>query len=194
MGTFLSLTCVGAVFALLLWLQEITRRWSNPLSFLIPLASIGAVLAVNAWETRDGLRRPDALAIAGGVAVLGPGLFLGLLDWIREPSVLGFLRELVGAVARTFSHLGRIGWALLPALYAGASLCRRKHRIRPRTDLWFWALMTTLASVVWLRPDTGLFGQPARPLEDRIWTYLAGAATGVLVGWRFARTGYPPAR
>ena len=194
MGTFLSLTCVGATFAVLLWLQQLTGRWSEPVAFLFPLSSIAAVLAVNAWEARDELPRPNALVGWACAATFAPGLFLALLDWLRDPSVLRFLTEVFEAVVRTFSILGRAGWALIPALYAGAVLCRRKHRIRPRTDLYFWTLMAGVAAWLWLRPETGLFAQPLRTPQDRVWTHLAGAAAGILVGWRFSRTGYPPAR
>lgn len=194
MGTFASLTCAGGVFALLLWLQEITRRWSDPVGFLIPAASIAAIWAVNSWEARDELRRPHALVVSGFLAVTAPGLFLGLLDFLQEPSILRFLTEVVGAFARTFAILGRIGWVLLPVLYAGATLCRRKHRIRPWADVWFWSLTAAIGAWVWLQPEEGLFAQPARTLADGIWTVLAGAVTGALLGWRFARTGYPPAR
>lgn len=194
MGTFLSLTCAGGVFALMLWLQEITRRWTDPVGFLVPIASIAAVYAVNAWESRDALRYPNALTTGAFCAVLGPGLFLGLLDFLRDPGVLRFFIEIGGALARTFAALGRIGWILLPVLYAGASLCRRKHRIRPRTDVWLWTLVTAIGASVWLRAQPGLFGQPARTGEDALWAVLAGIVTGALIGWRFARTGYPPTR
>ncbi len=194
MGTFLSLTCAGAVFALALWLQEITRRWSDPVGFLIPAASVAAVWAVNSWEARDELRRPNALILSAFFGVLAPGLFLGLLDGLRDPSVLKFLSELVGAFARTFAILGRIGWVLLPVLYAGATLCRRKHRIRPRTDIWFWTLTTAVGAWVWLRPEESLFAQPVRTASDHLWTLAAGMVTGALLGWRFAQTGYPPVR
>jgi hypothetical protein len=193
-GTFLSLTCAGAVFALMLWLQEITRRWSDPVGFLIPAASIAAVWAVNSWEARDELRHPNALSVYAFLGVLAPGLFLGLLDGLRDPGVLKFLTEIVGALARTFAILGRIGWILLPVLYAGATLCRRKHRIRPRTDVWLWTLISGIGAWVWLRPEEGLFAQPERVALDHLWTVTAGAVTGALLGWRFARTGYPPVR
>ena len=194
MGTFLSLTCAGAVFALMLWLQEITRRWSDPVGWLIPAASIAAVWAVNSWEARDELRHPNALTVYAFLGVLAPGLFLGLLDGLRDPSVIKFLTEIVGAFARTFAILGRIGWVLLPVLYAGATLCRRKHRIRPRTDVWLWTLVGAIGAWVWLRPEEGLFAQPERTGSDLLWTVTAGTATGALLGWRFARTGYPPVR
>ena len=194
MGTFLSLSCVGAVFALLLWLQQLTQRWSEPVSWLFPLASIAAVMAVNGWEARDGLRRPNALTLGAFGAVFAPGLFLALLDGLRNPSVLRFLAELFEAAVRTFSIMGRAGWALVPALYAGAALCRRKHRIRPRTDVYLWTLTAGIAAWLWLRPETGLFAQPLRTQGDQAWTYLAGAVTGAFIGWRFSRTGYPPAR
>lgn len=194
MGTFLSLTCAGAVFALMLWLQEVTRRWSDPVGFLIPVASIAAVWAVNSWEARDELRHPNALTVSAFLGVLAPGLFLGLLDGLRDPSVVKFLSEIVGALLRTFAILGRIGWVLLPVLYAGAALCRRKHRVRPGTDIWFWTLTTAIGAWVWLQPEGGLFAQPERLVSDYAWTVAAAAATGALLGWRFARTGYPPAR
>lgn len=195
MGTFLSLSCAGGVFALLLWLQEITRRWTDPVGLLIPLASIAALFAVNSWETRDELRRPMALTAAAFFLVLAPGLFLGLLDFVREPGLLRFFSEVLSALSRTFANLGRFGWVLLPVLYAGASLCRRKHRIRPRTDVWFWALIATVSAVVWLRPEPrGLFPQAERTLEDQLFAFAAAAVSGALIGWRFARTGYPPAR
>ena len=194
MGTFLSLTCAGGVFALMIWLQEITRRWTDPVGFLIPAASIAAIYAVNSWEARDELRRPNALTISAFLGVLAPGLFLGLMDAMRDPGVLKFLSEIVGALARTFAVLGRIGWVLLPVLYAGATLCRRKHRIRPRTDVWFWTLTSAIGAWVWLRPEEGLFAQPARTVGDHVWTVTAGAASGAFLGWRFAKTGYPPAR
>lgn len=194
MGTFLSLSCAAGVFALSLWLQEITRRWSDPVGFLIPAASIAAIWAVNSWEARDELRHPTALVIAAFLAVLAPGLFLGLLDAMRDPGVIKVLSEIVGAFARTFAILGRIGWVLLPTLYAGATLCRRKHRIRPRTDVWFWTCMAGVAAWAWLQPETGLFAQPERTAADRLWTVGAAAVTGALIGWRFARSGYPPVR
>jgi hypothetical protein len=194
-GTFLSLSCAGGVFALLLWLQEITRRWTDPVALLIPAASIAALFAVNSWEARDELPRPTALTTAAFLAVLAPGLFLGLLDFTRDPGVLRFFSEILSALARTFANLGRYGWALLPVAYAGAALCRRKHRIRPRSDLWFWALVTTVGALVWLRPEPrGLFPQPERPLDDQLFAYAAAAVSGALIGWRFASTGYPPAR
>jgi len=193
-GTFVSLTCAGGVFALMIWLQEITRRWSEPVGFLIPVASIAAIWAVNSWEARDELRHPNALTIGAFFAVLAPGLFLGLLDALRDPGVIKFLVEIVGALARTFAILGRIGWVLLPVLYAGVTLCRRKHRIRPRTDTYFWALTAGIAAWVWLRPEAGLFAQPERTVGDHLWTVLAGIASGALVGWRFSKTGYPPTR
>jgi hypothetical protein len=161
---------------------------------LFPLAGIAAVMAVNAWEARDELPRPNALVIWAFAATFAPGLFLGLLDWTRDPSVLRFLTELFQAAVRTFSILGRAGWALIPALYAGAVLCRRKHRIRPRTDVYVWTLTAGIAAWLWLRPETGLFAEPLRPPEDRVWTHVAGAVTGAFIGWRFSRTGYPPAR
>jgi hypothetical protein len=185
---------VGLTFGLLLWLQQLTQRWSDPVDWLFPLASIAAVMAVNSWEARDELPRPNALVWWGFAAVFAPGLFLAMLDWLRDPSVLRFLTELFQSVLRTFSILGRTGWALFPALYSGAVLCRRKHRIRPRTDLYFWTLTAGIAAALWLRPETGLFAQPLRTPEDRAWTHLAGAAAGLLIGWRFSRTGYPPAR
>lgn len=194
MSTALSLSCVGLVLGLLLWLQQLTQRWTAPVDWLFPLAGIAAVMAVNAWEARDELPRPNALVIWAFAAVFAPGLFLALLDWMRDPSVLRFLAELFEAVLRTFSNLGRAGWALIPALYAGAALCRRKHRIRPRTDLYFWTVMGAVAAWLWLRPQVGLFAQPERTLDDRVWTHLTGAVTGLFIGWRFARTGYPPAR
>ena len=195
MGTFLSLSCAGGVFALLLWLQEITRRWTDPVGLLIPLASIAALFAVNSWEARDELRRPTALTTAAFCAVLAPGLFLGLLDFTREPGVLRFFSEVIGALARTFANLGRFGWALIPVVYAGVAICRRKHRIRPRTDVWFWTLITTVGAVVWLRPEPGgLFPQQERLLDDQLFAYAAAAVSGALIGWRFARTGYPPSR
>ena len=194
MGTSLSLGCVGAVFAVLLWLQQLTQRWSDPVDFLFPAASIGAVMAVNAWEQRDELRQPNALVLWAFAAVFAPGLFLAMLDWLRDPSVLRFFTELLEAAVRSFSHLGRAGWAMIPALYAGAVLCRRKHRIRPRTDVGFWTLMAGIAAWLWLRPETGLLAQPLRTVEDRVWTHLAGAVTGAFIGWRFSKTGYPPAR
>jgi hypothetical protein len=188
------LTCTGLVYGLLLWLQDITRRWSDPVSFLIPMASIAAIWCVVTWEARDELRHPNALPISAFFAVLAPGLFLGLLDAMRDPGVMRFLYEIVGALARTLSHLGRIGWLLLPAAYAGAALCRRKHRIRPRTDLWFWTLITAVGAAVWLQPERGLFFQSERPLPDQLWTVGAAAVSGLLIGWRFSKTGYPPAR
>ena len=194
MGTFLSLTCAGGVFALMLWLQEITRPWTDPVGFLIPVASIAAIWAVNSWEARDELRHPNALGVSAFCAVLGPGLFLGLLAFTRDPGVMRFLIEIGGALVRTLSVLGRIGWVLLPVLYAGASLCRRKHRIRPRTDIWLWTLVTAIGAWVWLQPQPGLFGQPERSLADAVWAVVAGAVTGALIGWRFAKTGYPPTR
>jgi hypothetical protein len=185
---------VGLALGVLLWLQQLTQRWSGPVDWLFPLASIAAVMAVNSWEARDELPRPNALVMWAFGAAFAPGLFLAMLDWTRDPSVLRFLTELFQAVVRTFSILGRAGWALIPALYAGAVLCRRKHRIRPRTDVYFWTLTAGIAATLWLRPETGLFPQPLRTPEDGAWTHLAGAVTGAFIGWRFAKTGYPPAR
>ncbi len=193
MGTFLSLCLVGAAFATLLWLQDLTRRWSEPVDFLFVIASLAAVWAVNAFEERDRLANPYAFLFTAWFAAFVPGFVLALIDWSGDPTLLRLALLLLSAIGRTFSLLAQVGWCFIPALYAGVSLCRAKHRVRPWTDLWLWSLLTTLLAWAWM-----LFAPPlgtGEPLPEQLLVlYPASAAFGVLIGWRFAKTGFPLAR
>lgn len=190
MSTAVTLACIGAVLGLLLWGQDATRRWTDGIDFLFPAASIAAVWALNAWEERDGVKRPATLLFTAWLAAFTPGLCLALQAWLPDPTLGRFLVAVFGALGRTFSLLGQIGWLFLPALYAGVVLCRLKHRVRPRTDIGFWALLTTLLAPAWPQFVWGV--EP--PPEAVIVAVLTGALTGALLGLLFSRSGYPPTR
>lgn len=190
MSTAVTLACVGLVLGMLLWGQDAARRWIDTIDFLLPAASLGAVWAVNNWEGRDGLRHPAYLLLTAWLAAFTPGLSLAIQAWLPDPTFFRFLLALFTAIGRTFTLLGQIGWLLLPAIYAGVVLCRLKHRIRPRTDVGFWALITAMLAPAWPRFVGGL-----EPAPDQL-LIAAGvsALTGALLGWLFARSGYPPMR
>ncbi|MDP8917172.1 MAG: hypothetical protein M3M95_08230 [Pseudomonadota bacterium] len=191
MSTAATLACIAAVLGLLLWGQDATRRWWEDIDFLLPLASLAAVWCLNVWEERDGLKHPAYLLLTAWLAAFAPGLALAMQDWLAgEPTVGRFFLALFSAMGRTFSFLGQVGWLFLPALYAGVALCRLKHRIRPRTDIGFWALITALLAPAWpqfvwrLEPTT----------EQLLVAAGVSALCGALLGWLFSRSGYPPAR
>lgn len=190
MSTAATLACIGAVLAFLLWGQDVTRPWTNEIDFLFPPASIAAVWALNAWEERDGVKRPATLLVTAWLAAFAPGLCLALQAWLPDPTLGRFLVAVFSALGRTFSLLGQIGWLFLPALYAGVALCRRKFRIRPRTDIAFWALLSAILAPAWPQFVWGV--EP--PVEEVVVAAVAGALAGALLGWLFSRSGYPPAR
>jgi len=189
-STAATLGCIALVLGLLLWGQDATRRWWEDVDFLLPLASIAAVWAVNVWEERDGLKHPAYLLITAWLAAFTPGLSLALQAWLSDPTAGRFFLALFGAFGRTFTFLGQAGWLVLPALYAGVALCRLKHRIRPRTDIGFWALVTAVLAPAW--PEFVWGVEPDR--QALAVAVVVSVATGALLGWLFARTGYPPAR
>lgn len=195
MAGLISLSCIGASFGLALWGLDAARRWTEPIAFVVMLATVVAVWAVNEFEERDALRHPYALLLSAWAATLAPGLALAAVVWSREPTALAFAVLLATTLGRSFTVLGQIGWALLPALYAGAALCRVRHRQRPGTDTYFWGLMAAAMVFVWLRfAGRRPFGGTDFEADAVLVATLASAILGAGLGRLFARTGYPPAR
>lgn len=191
MSTAATLGCIALVLGLLLWGQDATRRWWDDIDFLLPTASLAAVWCVNVWEERDGLRRPAYLLLMAWLAAFTPGLALAMQNWLAgDPTLLRFVIALFSAMGRTFSFLGQVGWLFLPALYAGVSLCRLKHRVRPRTDIGFWAVLTALLAPAWPQFVWGV--EPT--LDQLVIATAISLVVGALLGWLFSRSGYPPAR
>ena len=191
MSTAATLACIGAVLGLLLWGQDATRRWWDDIDFLLPLASLAAVWCLNVWEERDGLKRPATLIFLAWLAAFTPGLALALQNWLAgDPTAGRFFLALFSATGRSFTFLGQVGWLVLPALYAGVSLCRLKHRIRPRTDIGFWALVTAILAPAWPQFVWGV-----EPATDQVVVAVGiSLVAGGLLGWMFSRSGYPPVR
>lgn len=191
MSTAATLGCIALVMGLLLWGQDATRRWWEDIGFLLPLASLAAVWCLNVWEERDGLKHPAYLLLLAWLAAFAPGLALAMQDWLAgDPTAVRFFIALFSALGRTFTFLGQVGWLFLPALYAGVVLCRLKHRIRPRTDIGFWALITALLAPAWPHFVWGVEPSPGALVTAT----LVSGATGALLGWLFSRSGYPPVR
>lgn len=193
---YLRLLAVGLVVALLLWAME-DRRWIEAIRpLLFPLFSLGVIFAVASFEAQDRLVRTGALFGCTLLAAFAPGVLLTLASLVRDVSALPpgwlFLAGFVYACV----VLTMLGWLFLGAAYAGVSLCRDWIRGRPRTDAFFFAMLTVLFAVVWFT-DAGVDFRSVQRLGwgTLSFLYAGSAALGGLIGWLFYRlTGYPVSR
>ena len=193
---YLRLLAVGLVVALLLWAME-DKDWIEAIRpLLFPLFSIGTIFAVASFEAQDRLVRTGALFGCTLLAAFAPGLLLTLAGLVREVSALPTFWLFLSSLVYACVVLTVLGWLFLGAAYAGVSLCRDWMKGRPRTDAFFFAMLTVLFALVWFT-DLGLDFRAAQRLGwgTLSFLYAGSAVLGGLIGWLFYRlTGYPVSR